>query len=125
VEDYPSLSAHFAGVRITHHPGIKVCRHGSSLDTRQTAIDRKEISSIIKNKSAKMSDYQAELPGRPLWLLFYSEGWPPTGRLHSAFSNEEVVHLIRSAVEEAGSAFDRIWWGRNLLAGEPEVVEVV
>jgi hypothetical protein len=96
------------------------------MNSRGTAIDFNSITTTVAQKLNNLSSYRAAIGSQPLWLLYYSEGYPPTGRLTGPNYNEQVVSHIRNLCQAQTDQFDAVWWGDCMYAqGGPTVFRVV
>jgi hypothetical protein len=124
--EYPTLSRFCRAVTIHRHPKLRMGYPGSSMNSRGTAIDFNSITTTVTQKLNNLSSYRAAIGSQPLWLLYYSEGYPPTGRLTGPNYNEQVVSHIRNLCQAQTEQFDAVWWGDCMYAhGRPTVFRVV
>jgi hypothetical protein len=123
--EYLVLSRYCRAVAIHRHPTQLFGRPGSSMDSRFLTVDCKTITKTISGKLNKVLGYRAAIGGKPLWLLYYSEGIGPShlpGRNH----NDEVVQLIRTLCQNQPAQFDAVWWADGMYAhGGPTVFRVI
>ncbi len=113
-EDYPTLSRFCDKLTIQYHPEIRTSMPSSSLNTRWTGLDEEELVAVVASKLQKLPKYRERAGGRPIWLLLYSEVWPPTARLPHDGLVPRAIEIIRAAANGGADAFEAIWWGQEI-----------
>ena len=117
-EVYPAVSRFCRAVRVHRHPGLRFGRPGSTMDARFSRIDFESITTTVTQKLGKVSGYRNAISGRPLWLLFYSEGYPPTAHLAGPDYNERVVQHLDTICGREADGFDAVWWLDQVCAAQ-------
>jgi hypothetical protein len=126
IQEYPTLGQFCQAVKIHSHPKLRMGSPASSMNSRFMAIDFNSITATVTQKLKNLSRYRAAIGSQPLWLLYYSEGFPPTGRLAGPNYNEQVVSRIHSLCQAQTDQFDAAWWADCMYAhGGPIVFRVV
>lgn len=125
-ETYPTLSAHCTGVDLRWHPGVVIGRPSTSMNARFGRTDLAEMERAIHAKLANLATYRAEVPGIPIWLLYYAEGHTPTGRLIGMDQCARVVEHLRLILSKHPGSFDAVWWANETSALRgPDVYKIV
>ena len=113
-EDYPTLSAHFGKIIVTHHPGTRLALPNTSVSGRYTKVDVDEIERVLGSKLSKLPEYRANLPnGAPMILLIHSDGWPPTARISNESIMQRALEAAKLALTGEAHRFDEVWWLDN------------
>lgn len=125
-ESHPILSEYCKGVNLLWHPDLGIQPPRSSMNSRFTHIDWQEIERMIRQKLSKVTAYRSAVPDTPVWLLYYADGFTPTGRLPGKEHNVEVVSRLKALLAEQQSGFDIVWWADeyNAING-PTVFKVI
>jgi hypothetical protein len=125
-QDYPLLGKFCRAVVIHCHPSLRMGLPTSSMNSRGTAIDFDSITATVTEKLKRLPSYRTAIGNKRLWLLYYSEGYPPTARLPGPDHNEQVLSHIRTICQTQQYQFDAVWWADCMyMHGGPTVFRVV
>lgn len=113
-KDFLVLDHYFQEVMFRHHPTVKTGLPVTSLNSRGVGLDFNEIKRVFLGKSGKIGQYREKAGNRGVWLLFYSEGWPPTAHLWKD-DVSPIIDYVGLLINEANQRFDSVWWGNNIL----------
>ena len=88
-------------------------------------VDLDSIAKTITKKLDNLPKYRAHIKNMPLWLLYYSEGYPASAYLTGPNYNERVLQHIRTLARDHPNSFDEIWWADNIYSvNGPRVFKV-